>query len=260
MIQTLLIGPFAINTHVLLNLVAGAVAFGYGWQRLQATNIPKALADVVDAFFYALCGAVIGAWAAASLPALVLAITGHRGYAQWWTNGNQWMGVLGGMTLVLWAYYRRKGIAPGRVLDVGAPVLPLTQAVGRVGCILYGDAYGRLASGWPAMVLPDVNGVWASRYPTQLADLLANLAIFALLLMLEHTIARRARRGWPCEGFLFAVYIVAYSVQRFFFEFWRGDMPLLSGAFTWTHLYCVLAVGLTGWAIWRQWKVRPGTA
>ncbi len=55
----------------------------------------------------------------------------------------------------------------GWSFDLFAPLLPLALAIVRTGCLLAGDSYGKETTAWPAMVLPDVNGVWVSRYPAQ---------------------------------------------------------------------------------------------
>ena len=112
---------------------------------------------------------------------------------------------------------------------------------------------GKEATAWPALVLPDVHGVWASRYPTRIVSIAVNLVFLVLLLAFERYAAKR--RGapglWPFGGFVFILYLALYCIQRFFFEFWRADMPYLAGSFTWTHLYCIVAVILATWGIAR---------
>ena len=116
------------------------------------------------------------------------------------------------------------------------------QAVGRVGCVMAGCCCGIETTAWPALVLPDTEGVWVSRYPTQFADILANLLIAATILVFERHAQRKGRllQAWPFDGFLFLIYVWLYCLQRFFVEFWRDDWPVLFGPFTWTHLYCAI--------------------
>ncbi len=121
-----------------------------------------------------------------------------------------------------------------------------------MGCLLHGCCYGRETTAWPSLILPDVHGVWARRYPTRIASIVANLLIFVLLLAFERYTAKRGKSaGWPFGGFSFLLYVELYCAQRFYFEFWRADMPQLLGPFTWTHLYCVIGIGLSTWGIAR---------
>lgn len=258
MYPTLHLGPYNLSTHTLLNVAAGSVAFAGIWWRSRRTTLPRNFSDLIDIFFHVLIGGCLGAWLAASLPSLFHYLNGDVNDQRWWASGNQWMGVLAGSSLATYWYYKRRGLPYTQAFEVAAPLIPLVQAVGRVGCLLHGDAYGRPATGWPAMLLPDVNGVWVSRYPTQLVDILANLVIFFLLLLVERLAVQRTGRpgGWPFDGFTFLLYIILYSVQRSIFEFWRGDMPLFYGALTWTHFYCAIAILLALWGMARGFRQR----
>ncbi|NLE77132.1 MAG: prolipoprotein diacylglyceryl transferase [Chloroflexi bacterium] len=113
----------------------------------------------------------------------------------------------------------------GPPFDLTAPVIPAAQAVVRVGCPMAGCCHGRITSGWPALYLPSEYRIWAWRYPTQVADILANALIALARLGWERGAVRRARQPsvWPFPGFLFCV--ILYCAQPFVFEFWRGGTP-----------------------------------
>jgi prolipoprotein diacylglyceryltransferase len=101
------------------------------------------------------------------------------------------------------------------------------------------------------MTLPDTNGLWASRYPTQPVDILINLLIAALLFGFERWAAPHRTPGWPFSGFLFWLYVLIFCAQRMYFEFWRADTLILIAPFTWNHLYCAIGLILAGIGIWR---------
>lgn len=97
------------------------------------------------------------------------------------------------------------------------------------------------------------------RYPTRIADILANLAIVGVILAVEAYGARRHSKptGWPFSGFLFLLYVALYCVQRFLVEFGRADMPPLVGPFTWIHLYCAVGFALATWLMARNLRPAP---
>ena len=107
---------------------------------------------------------------------------------------------------------RVKKIPFWRTSDLIAPYIALAQAVGRIGCFLNGCCYGRIIEKGIGVTFPQET---VMRVPTQTYSSLVLLAIFALL------IALRDRR--PFDGYIFAMYMILYSVFRFFMDFFRGD-------------------------------------
>ncbi len=246
MAPTLTWGVLSVSTYRLLRVTAVLVFVAALVLRLRRGRWPVTGRDILLAVPFLELGLLVGASVEVALPPLA----DH---------------LLRGMPLLpgWWAGYlvcRVRRLPVGRCFDLFAVPLPLALAVARVGCLLRGCCYGRQATAWPAMRLPDIHGHWASRYPTQLADILANLLIFALLAMLERRAGRsaphpdRARgegESRPFDGFLFLLFVMLHYGQRFVFEFWRADAPPLAGPFSWTHLYCVVAVGLSAWGLAR---------
>lgn len=123
--------------------------------------------------------------------------------------------VIGGALAAL-IFTRYKKIAFWKLADICAPALILGQAIGRWGNFINQEAYGRPTS------LPwaiHVNGVGV--HPTFLYESLWNLLIFAFLM--------RRRKQKKFDGELFAIYMVAYSIGRFFIEGLRIDSLMLGG-------------------------------
>ena len=85
---------------------------------------------------------------------------------------------------------------------------------GRIGCFLAGCCYGKTTQSWLGFLFPDNleqgiihNGLKC--YPTQLFEVFALLIIAVIIYVLpKHK---------------FEVYLLLYSVSRFFIEFLRGD-------------------------------------
>jgi len=70
-------------------------------------------------------------------------------------GGLTWYGgFLGGMVVFI-VGSRIAGIPLRRGLDAAAPGLAVAQAIGRIGCLLAGDDYGRPTDSWVGMAFPE---------------------------------------------------------------------------------------------------------
>lgn len=127
-----------------------------------------------------------------------------------WHGGLVWYGgLLGGiLCAILYVKLKRQNLA--KVLDELAPFAALGQSIGRIGCLLNGCCYGRPAS-W-GIFFPAHNEYLI---PTQLFSSLDLLAIFVIL----RTLQEKAHR----QGFVFVVYLLLQSFERFLIEFFRND-------------------------------------
>jgi len=241
-----------------MRLVAASAALLVGLRRARGIYedyIPPLTAYMVlRIVIYVAIGGLGGAWLARFLPELVAHLCGAPLPPLLHLRGEHWMGLLGGASFMGYIHCRRYHLPVGVSFDLFAPLAPLVLAIVRIGCLSAGCCYGKETTSWLALFLPDINGVWAYRYPTRIVSLIANLIIFALLLAFERYAARKHYPGWPFREFLFLLYVELYSLQRFYFEFWRGDMPHLVGPFTWTHLYCLIGIGLATRGILHRWR------
>ena len=115
--------------------------------------------------------------------------------------------------------------------DAIAPGIVLAQAIGRLGNYFNQELYGRETTlPWgleiferriAAGALDSLNGVSTGQlvevvHPTFLYELLWNLLVFAVLIWVD----RRFKIG---HGRLFALYVAAYCVGRFWVELMRSD-------------------------------------
>ena len=144
-----------------------------------------------------------------------------------WEGGLAVWGAVAGGLLVVAILAHQRGWQLPKLLDAAAPGLVLAQAIGRLACIITGDAMGKATSGPigfaytnPNAMVPQL-GVYYTPMPVY--EMLANLGIFALLWQLR-------KRNWP-DGLLFLVYLSLYSVVRFSLAF--------------TSSYQIIAFGLT---------------
>jgi prolipoprotein diacylglyceryltransferase len=250
------IGKYTLHTHALTNLMT-LILFGIGvYFRVGKRFQSKSIHEDIDSVFKLVVGVIAGAWAAYILPYAVRFIFRQPVPPQWWLLGTHWMGYLAGGMLAGYWVCKRNGWPFWRIADGYAPLLALALAIGRSGCLLAGDAFGRVTDSWVAMYLPDLVGNWAYRYPTQYVSILMNLLLAAILFGFEYTTQKKLGKpsGWPFDGFLFLLYVELFCFQRFIFDFWRADNPILIGHFHWTHLYCVLGMIWVTWMMVKRWK------
>jgi len=143
-------------------------------------------------------------------------------------------------------YVLKSGISFWDTADLLAPYIALGQSIGRIGCLLNGCCYGRpVSDDFPFKVYFPQDHV--ARHPTQVYSSLILLALFAVLSMLQE------RRRF--SGEIFLAYVFAYSFQRYFIEFLRGDNPAVVFGMTTSQLMSVLFFALS-FFIYRKYLKR----
>ena len=128
-------------------------------------------------------------------------------------NGFVFYGGLIGMLVGLIVFCRREKISFVDCLDVFLSVLPLGQAIGRIGCYLNGCCYGMEYYGIFSVRYP-VNGVDTRVFPTWFFEAAFCLLLFATIFSMS---------GKLYAGFYSGIYILSYAGFRFLIEFFRGD-------------------------------------
>ena len=145
-----------------------------------------------------------------------------------WEGGLVYYGGVLGSIAGHFLYVRRARLPYFEACDFVVPFTALTHAFGRIGCFFAGCCYGK-------------NGI-----PVQLFESAFNFLLFGFLLW------RYLRRQFPGE--IFALYLLGYSVGRFFFEFLRGDQILWSFSLTLQQLISIgfMVSGLALYGICRK--------
>ena len=101
------------------------------------------------------------------------------------------------LAFVVYARRHRERLWP--LADLAITALPLGHAIGRIGCFLNGCCYGA-----PTTMPWAVHAHNALCHPVQLYETMANLAVYAVLLVFY------LRAGWR-EGRVFALYLMLYA-------------------------------------------------
>ncbi len=164
-------------------------------------------------------------------------------------------GLVGGVgAAIVYMAWRKQPI--WRVLDLYAPFIAFSHAIGRVGCFAAGCCYGAPTDLPWGVVFPAGGRAPAgvSLHPTQLYEVGANVLLGLLLLLV------RARV--KTEGIAIAVLLLGYTSFRVGTELLRGDLVrgqvgagITNGQAISAALFAAGAV-----IIWRRWPRPARTA
>jgi len=253
MLPTIEIGSFRLNVYWLIYCLAIVAGGMLGFHRLTKGGVSSrhALIGVLLIIWAGVAGSVL--FKSLVIALRDLALTGELAWQL--DRGSAFLGALAGAIGAGWFWFRRHGVFLGRAFDLWIVPVPLGQAIGRVCCLAAACCHCKPTASWLGLYLPDHDGFWAMRYPTQLLGSAADLIIFFALLRLERAINHRqaGRSYWGFPGMLFVAYILLYSAKRFAIEFLRGDTTLrLAGAWTLTHVfYAMIFLVALALSLWR---------
>lgn len=236
------IGPLAISPHgvgIALGFLVGAQLMV---RRARKYGGPDE-ADIWNALFYGLIGAIVGARVGYVL-GHVAQVTDHGhnllGIFEVWQGGISLIGGIFGGILAGLPYAHRHRMGFWRTMDLIAPNLAIGIVIGRIGDLIIGDHLGKPTSlpfGWhclgtdPGSTTPISAAIYrqalAQGHPpslgcynltlhqTALYDFVSTFFLAALLLWL----GRRPHR----PGFMIIVFTIWYSTGRLITDFLRVD-------------------------------------
>lgn len=124
-------------------------------------------------------------------------------------------GLIGGL-VTGYLFAKKKKWDTQKLSYIVTPFIPLFHFFGRIGCFLGGCCYGiesKIGFSYHKAIIEAANNV--SRFPIQLVEAGCNLILFIVLYILQ--------KKDKCKETLLFIYLNAYSVIRFFIEFFRGD-------------------------------------
>jgi phosphatidylglycerol:prolipoprotein diacylglycerol transferase len=253
------LGPFSLRWYGLLIAIAVLVGLLLATRlgRLRGID-PAVIADLLPILVLA---AVIGA-------RLYYVLLERRQYQlNWPTALAIWQGgiaihsaLLGGHLSHL-LYCTSRKLAFWNLLDVLVPSVALGQAIGRWGNFFNSEAFGVPTDLPWKLFIPAVNRPMAFIdqqffHPTFLYESLWNLGVLALLLTLFQ-LGTQGKISLPA-GALSCVYLIGYSLGRFWIEGLRTDPlclfstpPFCEGGLRMAQLMSVLLILLGGFGLWR---------
>lgn len=221
------IGDFPIRSYGLIFALAILLGIGVAHYLAKGTKYRE---HVMDASMFVIFAAILGArfW--------------HVFFFQWgyysqhlneivaiWNGGLSIQGGLVGGFLAGILYTWRNKLDFWEFADIMAPGIIFGQAIGRIACLLNGDAFGSPTGSGFGIVFPEgtmAYNTYGSQplWPAEVWEGQWDMIVFGLLLLMKS-------RVWP-KGFIFLAYNILYSTGRFMLEFLRGDSPRY--LFDWT--------------------------
>ncbi len=231
------LGPFVLRWYGLMFVIGFAVAWWLGRQRASKPDSGWNARDVDNLIVYCIVGLVVG---------------GRVGYAIFynfsyflenpfnifmiWHGGMSFHGGLLGVTAALWLFARSTGKRFFSVTDFLVPLAPLGLLVGRVGCFINGNLWGRPTTAPWGMVFPDPAAGGIPRHPSQLYEaFLEGLVLFLILWFYS----AKARPRMAVSG----LFLLGYGTFRFAVEFVRQpDVQLGFIALDWVTMGQILSL------------------
>lgn len=124
----------------------------------------------------------------------------------------------------------------GTFWDVGSFTILVGMIFTRLGCLMNGCCSGRPSTAWCAMHLPNQDGIWKNRMPTQLME-----AAWAGSLLIASAVIWKSL---PFDGALFVFVAAGYALGRLLLESLR-DHRLSGRRFTIQHAISLLIIALS---------------
>lgn len=224
------IGDFEVTSFGVLVAIGALVGLWMFRRELRRSRLPDEGADAAVA---GVIGGLAGAkvlWVLEHLgeePVVDLLVS--RGGLSWF--GGFVGGVLAGLVVM-----HRKGLPKVAVLAAATPALAVGHLIGRIGCFLVGDDYGRPSNLPWAVAFPEgLPPTTVPVHPTQLYEAIG-LGLLAWSLL-------RWRRHAVGDTIVLGRYLVAAGALRFFIEFIRVNERVAFGL-TVAHVMSLAAIAV----------------
>lgn len=261
------VGPVTIRYYGLMYVIAISLGFFLLGKEVRRKQLALTTDNLLDLLLWTVPIAIIGA--------RLYYVVFHWDYYgsqpvdifKLWQGGLAIHGgVLAGI-VVVYLFSRFRKVNFWDLTDAFVPSLILGQAIGRIGNLTNGDAFGlpttlpwgiRFPASSPAgMTFPG-----QATHPSMIYEMLLNLGIFALLWGIR-------KRGYR-SGFLTALYFILYAIARSIVSFTRADslwwgkqrvMEVTTGTYTYlqsvgtvraAHVISMVFVVVFGALIWKR--------
>ncbi|HVR44605.1 MAG TPA: prolipoprotein diacylglyceryl transferase [Thermoanaerobaculia bacterium] len=258
------IGGFEITTFGLMMFLAFVVG---GWvltRQFRRYGLPED--DATSVLLAAAIGGIVGAKIYYAILYGDLGLFFSRA-------GLVWYGGLMGGAAAVWFVIRRKKLPFFRVSDAAAPGLAIGYALGRIGCFLVGDDYGRPTESFVGIAFPKgappttagslrqfgvevdpliPNDALLRVHPTQLYEAGAGFLIFLILI----SAAKRPHVAGRVIGLL----MVLLGIERALVEIVRAKDDRFLGPFTIAQLISVVLVAVGLWLVSRRSETKVEAA
>lgn len=243
------IGPIVIRYYGLMYVIAITLGFYLLLNEVRRKNLPLSTEDLFDLLLWTIPVAIIGA--RIYYVAFQWSYYSHHLFdiVKVWEGG---LAIHGGViagAIVVYIFSRVKRVTFWTLTDALSPSLILGQAIGRIGNLMNGDAYGLPTNlPWGIHFPPDSPAGMAypglASHPSMIYEMILNLIIFFYLWWI--------RKKEYHDGFSTAMYFILYSLARSLVSFTRADSLWLGPVRAAHVISAVLVIGFGGFIFWRR--------
>ena len=236
-------------------LLAAAYTAALWWLIREGRREGLDVDQLTSLGFWAIAGAIIGArvlMIVRALPEYAAAPSELFSTSVLTSAGDFYGGFLGALVASALFFRRHPGLPFWRAADACAPAIALGQAIGRIGCFMAGDDYGRVTSVPWAVTFTDPDAariggapLGVPLHPVQLYESVVCAVLFVALV--------RLIRRKHFDGEVILAYTLAYAIARFVIEFFRGDADrgFLFGGSLSTSQFIAAILGPAAIVLWR---------
>ena len=229
------VGSVRIYWYGLLITLAGFICLGLGFKLAKKRKFNSA--PGFDLYFYLIFFGIIGAriW-----HVLFYSFDYFRIFPlevfKVWQGGLAIQGAIAAGLIVVYFYAKKRTWNFWQTADLLAVALPLGQAIGRWGNYFNQELYGLPCQKAWCIPVADFPGQYFQ--PVFLYESILNLSLFLVLWSV-------ARSKINANGLVALLYLIGYSIIRFFMEFLRTDAGGGGGGLNWVQ-WLGLVIIITG--------------
>jgi phosphatidylglycerol---prolipoprotein diacylglyceryl transferase len=213
------------TVHTFGVLLAAAYIAAFWWLMREGRRERVEVDSLSSLAFWAIAGAIIGAKAlmvVRDLPDYLSSPSTLFSSSVLSSAGDFYGGFIGALIASAMFFWRNPHLPFWQTADMCGPAIVLGQAIGRIGCLMAGDDYGRPTEmAWAVTFTdPDAASIGGAPlgvplHPVQTYESLVCVLLFVILVRL----LRRKR----FDGEVILAYTALYAIGRFVLEFFRGD-------------------------------------
>jgi len=163
---------------------------------------------------------------------------------KFWEGGLAIHGAIIAGIFVIVIYCQKHRLEIFKYLDIMAVVLPLGQAIGRWGNFFNQELFGKPCdSNWCIFIeplnRPSMYQTYHHFMPLFLFEFVLNIILFIILF------AGYQSKKWPLGAATY-LYLIGYSIIRFFMEFYRLDVDMTVFGLKWVQWLCLSVIIIFG--------------